>query len=405
MRKRSILIHGLGLTLRRLPALLWTYVFNLGLAILFSLGLHHSLSNILNNSLASQRLTTAFDLGTVGETVMHLHDGPSGDSAFTAAHTGILAYLAIYFLLVPGTLFCYQTSNPARLGTLLQQGLLYFWRFIRITILTLIVGSLILGPLIALQKLWATHVDNNVVGIKSFLLRLTSLILIFLVASILRLFFDLVEVYTVQLGQHLRPPVFGTQAKPDRRVRRTLRPALRTLRHNFGRAWGSFLLLTLLGAAAVALTARTAMHMLAQPRVWPMFLLAQTGLFVMLLTRFWQRAAETSLSLQNPITDPHSLRILPIANAPVAADPLHPKRPNWQPEPPPANRIDLSPPIDPLNPIYPAPFSPADPIASLIPQAEPPLTPDPIPNPEPASPNLDEPDPGVFHHDPRKPQN
>ncbi len=28
---------------------------------------------------------------------------------------------------------------------------------------------------------------------------------------------------------------------------------------------------------------------------------------------------------------------------------------------------------------------------------------DPIPNPEPASPSLDEPDPGVFHHDPRKP--
>ncbi|MEO6817160.1 MAG: hypothetical protein ABI177_10695 [Edaphobacter sp.] len=28
---------------------------------------------------------------------------------------------------------------------------------------------------------------------------------------------------------------------------------------------------------------------------------------------------------------------------------------------------------------------------------------DPIPDPEPASPSLDEPDPGVFHHDPAKP--
>lgn len=28
-----------------------------------------------------------------------------------------------------------------------------------------------------------------------------------------------------------------------------------------------------------------------------------------------------------------------------------------------------------------------------------PEAPDPIPNPEPASPSLDEPDPGVFHHD------
>jgi hypothetical protein len=398
MRKRSILIHGLGITFRRLPALLWTYVFNLGLAILFSLGLHHSLSNILDYSLASQRLSSAFDLGTVGEAVMHLHDGPSGGSAFTAAHSGILAYLALYFLLVPGTLFCYQTSYPARLGTLFQQGLLYFWRFIRITILAFIVGGLILGGLIALQNRWATHVDNHAVGLHSFMLRLTGLILIFLAASVLRLYFDLVEVYTIQLGQHLRH-----SGKPDRRVRRTLGPALRTLRHNFGRAWGSFLFLTVLGAAAVVFTARIAMHMLAQPRVWPLFLLAQTGLFIMLLTRFWQRGAETSLSLQHPIIDPHPLRILPIANAPVAADPLHPKHPNWQPEP--AGPIDMAPPMDPLSPIYPAPFSPGDPIASLTRHPEPPLTPDPIPNPEPASPNLDEPDPGVFHHEPRKPQN
>jgi hypothetical protein len=113
MRKRSILIHGLGITLRRLPALLWTYFFNLGLAILFSLGLHHSLSSILDHSFASQRLVGAFDLGTVTETIMHLHEGPSGGAAFSTAHTGIFAYLAIYFLLVPGTLFCPHASEPS----------------------------------------------------------------------------------------------------------------------------------------------------------------------------------------------------------------------------------------------------------------------------------------------------
>jgi hypothetical protein len=292
MRKRSILLHGLSITLRRLPALLWTYAFNLGLAILFSLGLHHSLSDLLNHSLANQRLISAFDLGTAAETLMHLHEGPSGGSAFTAAHSGIFVYLILYFLLIPGTLFCYQTSYPARLGTLFQQGLLYFWRFIRITILTLIVCGLILGGLGALQNRWATHIDNHAVGLHAFLATLTGIILILLVASVLRLYFDLVEVYTIQLGQHLRP-----NGKPDRRVRRTLGPAFRTLRHNFGRAWGSFLFLTLLGVATVAFTGRIAMHMLAQPRVWPMFLLAQIGLFLMLLTRFWQRGAETSLSL------------------------------------------------------------------------------------------------------------
>jgi hypothetical protein len=33
-----------------------------------------------------------------------------------------------------------------------------------------------------------------------------------------------------------------------------------------------------------------------------------------------------------------------------------------------------------------------------------PYPPDPLPNPEPSVPSLDQPDPGVFHHDPVKPQ-
>src|SRR6202042_1921049 len=107
----------------------------------------------------------------------------------------------------------------------------------------------------------------------------------------------------VQLGLHLRPTLFGKEPKPDRRVRRTLLPAWRTLRAHFSQLWPIFLFLTILGIAAVVLTARVSMHMLAQPRVWPTFLLAQLGLFLMLLTRFWQRGAETSLALQNPIAN------------------------------------------------------------------------------------------------------
>ncbi len=373
LEHRNIFIHGLSLTLRRLPALLWTYVFNLALAFLFSIGLNRQLSALLNHSLAAQRLSSGFDLGAVGETFLHLHEGPVGDAGLVAGHASIPLYLIVYFLLVPGTLFCYQTNTPARLGTLLQQGLLYFWRFVRITLLTLLISGLILGPLFFLQGKWADHVDDHAVGRHAFLAILAGNLVLFLVASILRLYFDLVEVYTVQLGQHLRPTVFGKPSKSDRRVRRTLGPAWRTLRANFSQAWPIFLFLTILGFAAVVLTARTSMHMLAQPRVWPTFLLAQLGLFLMLLTRFWQRGAETSLALQNPIPSPSLPPILPIAAVVNPVDPLHPK-----------------------SRIQPAPEAPREHPAS-------PTTKEPISDPEPAPPSLDEPDPGVFHHEPTKP--
>ena len=363
---RSIFTHGLSLTLRRLPALLWTYLFNLALAVLFSITLHLQLTKLLNHSLAAQRLSSGFDLGVLGEAFLHLHEGPIEGAGTEVSHASIPLYFLVYFLLVSGTLFCYQTDTPARLSTLLQQGLLCFWRFVRITVLTLLASAVILGPLFFLQGKWADHIDEHIVGRNAFFAILAGYIVLFLVASILRLYFDLVEVYTVQLGLQLRD-----NGKPDRRVRYALRPAWITLWANFSEAWPIFLLLTLLGFAAVILTARTSMHMLAQPRVWPMFLLAQLGLFFMLFTRFWQRGAETSLALQNPIAgtvDPN--------------DPQHPGR-----------RIQLTPEHTP---------TPSTPGTIFTPKPAPPSL-EPISNPEPAPPSLDEPDLGVFRHSPTKP--
>ena len=80
---------------------------------------------------------------------MRLHSDRVGDADAMASHASIPAYLLIYFFLVPGTIFCYLTATRARLSTLLRQGLLHFWRFVRITLLTLLVAIIVLGPLVA----------------------------------------------------------------------------------------------------------------------------------------------------------------------------------------------------------------------------------------------------------------
>jgi hypothetical protein len=322
-----ILTSGLSLTLRHWPAFVWTYVFNLGLALLFALPLHQQINAITAHSLASERLTGAFDLGTMGGLIMKLSKGPG--PATLGSYFSIPFYLVLYFLIVPGTLFCYQTGTPAHFFALLQSGFVHFWRFVRITLISLVVSVPILAGLNALDNLWSDHVDKNIVGRPAFLLSLAGLVVIGLVAAILRVYFDLVQVYTVQLGLLQFPVIPGKKGRPERQIRRTFKPAWRTFRRNFFRVYLTFVLLTLLGLGAVVLTARTAIHSLAQPRMWPMFLLAQLGLFPMLLTRFWQRGAETVLVLDNPIP----VMIVAVPAAIVAEAPVVEPEPEPEPVP------------------------------------------------------------------------
>jgi hypothetical protein len=400
-RTRSIFFHGLGIALRRLPAFLWTYAFNLLLSLAFCFPLYKQFSSLLNHSLASQRLASGFDVSVVLNAAMRIRGDHAGGLSVTTSHGSIFSYLLIYFLLIPGTLFTYLSRKPAKLSRLLRQGVLHFWSFVRITVLTLLAGFLILGPLFILQRHWADFIDDRFVGRPSLLLTLAGAIVIALVASLLRLYFDLVEVYTVQVGTHQR-----LSGRPDRRVRHTLGPAYRLLRTHLARLWIVFLLLAVVGFAAAFFASLIAMHMLAQPRSWMMFLVAQLGLFIMLFMRFWQRGAETSLVTQHPImTDEDSF---PIHQSPSYKRPVPITTDVTPPPPRPSSEhphhVEMIYNPDPLSAIYPAPLSPDDPLVHPPAREQSVRPSDPIPNPEPASPSLEEPDPGVFHHDPTPPE-
>jgi hypothetical protein len=289
-----MLLGGLRLVLTRPGAVVWTYVANLGIALLFSLRLHTQLAGLLDHSMAAERLNSGFDVGTAAAAFFRLGHGVPAAGA--TLYAGLPVYFLVYFLVVPGALFSYRVGAPGRLSILLTEGLCFFWRFVRITVLTVVVSGIVLVPLMTFQRKWSDHVDERVVGVASVYQELPGVFLILLVACVLRLYFDLVEVYTVQLDDQYRP-----NGKPDRRVRKTLIPAAKTLWRNLPRALGSFVLLALLGVAAMLFTGRIAMHTLAQPRVWPGFLLIQAGLFASLLARYWQRGAETIVAEDYPL--------------------------------------------------------------------------------------------------------
>jgi hypothetical protein len=335
--QRNQVTHGLALTVRNYRAVVWVYVFNLGLALLFSLRNYSQINAVLGHSLASQRLTNAFDLGTAISSMMRV--GQNAPSAGGTQYLGLPIYLLLYFIAVPGTLFCYQTEAPATLTNLMGMGLQHFWRFVRITLLAGLTALIVLGPLYALNSLWDRHIDVHRVGQSAFIVEACSLIAIVLVGSVIRMYFDLVEVYTVQLGLTIMP-----NGKPDHRVRRALLPALQTLLRGSMENMTVFLFLMIVGSAILAATGSAAATTLAQPRAWPSFVLTQVGMLAMLVTRFWQRGAQTTLASNFPIQ-------LQMSESTTSTNPTDT---------------------------------------------------DPIPAPEPIAPALPEPDLGVFHHDPKQ---
>ena len=297
IRKHNILIYGFFLVVRRLPALLWTYILTLALTLLFSLRLHGRLDALLSHSLAAQSLSTGFDLARLARAFTLLgHDVPGGGSPSFA---GVLIALLVYFVLTPGVLFCYAERVPARLSTLVAEGLRYFWRFIRISLLLLLATVVLLGPLMALYGAVNRWIVEHLVGRPQFVAQCIGIAVVLLVASVLRLYFDLVEVYTVQIGGHLRP-----DGRPDRRVRTTLGPAWRTMCRKFAAAWLLFLLLAVAGAVAMGFAGTFVVTSLAAPRVWLAFLIGQAGLLLLLFSRFWQRGMETTLAANFPIYAP-----------------------------------------------------------------------------------------------------
>ena len=289
-----MLLGGFSLLIGRPGAVVWAYLFNLGIALLFSLRLHAQLASLLDRSVAAERLNSGFDVPSAAAAMLRL--GRQVPNAGVANYLGLPVWLLVYFVLVAGTLFCYRVRINARLGTLLDAGLCFFWRFVRVTLLAVLVSGVILAALVALQTALSARLEEHVVGVAVYWYELPGWVLILLVASLLRLYFDLVEAYTVQLDAQYR-----SNGKPDKRIRRALIPAAKTLRRNWARALGTFLLLAIAGALSLLLLGRMALHTLAAPRVWPAFLLVQAGLLINLATRFWQRGAETVLVAENPI--------------------------------------------------------------------------------------------------------
>ena len=285
-RKRrfpNLLAQGFQLVLRNWPCVVWVYAVNLFFALLAAVPFATGLGSYLDHSLAAQKIAGTIDFAAITELAVHVRDTSFVPMVMhTAGWAGLLQVLALFFLFA-GSLFVFVAAEPPMFSVLLRGGVAYFWRFVRAALLAGGSAAIIVCVLLAIRAGLMARADAVYVGRRMFVFASISLFVVLLVALLLRLWWDLVEVYIV------RNAMDG-----ERRVHLALLPALRLLFRHFFRAFGSFLLVGMAGVTALGLCLAL-WKALPAHQVWIAALLTQLGLFLLLASRFWQRGLEAAL--------------------------------------------------------------------------------------------------------------
>jgi hypothetical protein len=307
----NLFVQGFQLALRNWPLVIWVYAVNLAFGLLAGIPFATGLAPYLDHSLAAQRIAGTIDLTYLSELFVHVHE----TSAIpTAIHTAVwlnLVQLLVLFLLFAGATFVFVAAEPPRLSVLLRGGVAYFWRFVRAAIMAGCIAAVILGILYGARVLLLTRLSAVYVERNMFLYSAISGAVVLLAALLVRLWWDLVEVYIV------RNAMDG-----ERRVRQALLPAVRLLGKSFFRTVGSFFLSGFLGVSALALCLYV-WTLVPAHQVWLACLLAQLGLFLLLASRFWQRGIEATLVMaaDPPIVAAEEIAAMEEEELPVATQP------------------------------------------------------------------------------------
>jgi len=193
--RKGVVAAGFSLLWRRQGVLWWVFVVSLVLGGLGALPATINIGHVLNHSLAGQQFTTRFDLGMYAE----LMRVPAVDVSRYQPAMGIAIFLFFLFILfvMGGILETYRQDRRLNTGEFFAASGAFFWRFVRLLLLS-IIPFVIAGMIYqGLSKL-ADHIGDRAtadqVGI---FLSIAAVIIFMLLALWVRLWFDLAQVRAV----------------------------------------------------------------------------------------------------------------------------------------------------------------------------------------------------------------
>lgn len=310
---QGLLGSGLGMVARNKRYLIWFWLLNLTLAEFGASAFRRSAHAMLDHSLAAGSLLHGFDLATFAELLGNPQFGHLPAMSIPAMYFSFVFFLATA-LFLPGVFEGYASPSRLPREDFFRSCGRNLWRFIRLLIISGIVMSIVAGALFAIEAPLLKKVGESTNELLPFRMRILSMTIIFLVMTVLRIWFDLAEVDIVLNDQ--------------RAVRKSIWAGLRHTLRSIFRLLAGYVVATILAALFLVGGLWFWLKFVGPESVWGAYLVAQVILFLLLVPRFWQRGIAVSYWQQRMMAPVVAVEPTPM---PIFVPPITPTIP----EPPP----------------------------------------------------------------------
>jgi hypothetical protein len=308
VEKQGLLSSGWSKVGRNKRYIVWFYVLNLFLGLFGTVAFFRQAGTILDHSLLADRLVHGFDYDVYVEMFARPEFGSTSTSGSAATYFAVLFFVATA-LFLPGVLQGYASTYRLPREDFFRACGRNLWRFIRLLIVAGIVMGIVAGVLFGIRGALVKAADESTNELLPVYVSFGSLFVIFLVMSVLRIWFDLAQADVVL---------------SDRRaVRTSIAAAFRYTWRGMGRLLASYVTATIFAGIVLVAGILVWMKFVPPASVMGAFVVSQLTLLLLLIPRFWQRGVAVTYYLQNmvqPIAVVETFTSVAVV-APVVAEP------------------------------------------------------------------------------------
>ncbi len=316
---QGLLSTGLARLMRNKRYIFWFWLMNLTLAEFGTASFRKAAHHVLDHSLAGERLTQGFHLGTFVD-LLSMPEFPHMNAMTTPALYFAFLFFVFTALFLPGVFAGYASTYRLPREDFFRACGRNLWRFVRLMILAGIIMGIVAGVLFAINGAIVKKAGESTNELLPFELQMTGLAVIFLILSTLRIWFDLAEADIVLNNQ--------------RAVRKSIAAAFRHTFRSLGSLLGSYVLTTIVAAVVLVAGLKLWIAIVPPHSVTRAFILGQIILFLLLIPRFWQRGIAVSYWQQHMLAPVVAVKPVDPQPIPVTA----------APDPTPAPEIPATPP-------------------------------------------------------------